>query len=57
MKHAILFLTAVVAAGPALANDPIFGTIEVPEIDAAAGVAAVAALGATVAMLRERFKR
>lgn len=30
---------------------------EVPEIDAAAGVAAVAALGGAVALLRERFKR
>lgn len=29
----------------------------VPEIDATAGVAAVAALAAAVALLRERFKR
>ncbi|WP_172330222.1 hypothetical protein [Mangrovicoccus sp. HB161399] len=55
MKYALLALAAASIAAPALASD--FGDVQVPEIDAAAGVAAVAALGATVAMLRERFKR
>ncbi len=55
MKYALLALAAVVVAAPAMASD--FDLVAVQEIDAAAGVAAVAALGATVAMLRERFKR
>ena len=46
-------------SAPALANAcglPGVVCATVPEIDAAAGVAAVAALGAVVAMVRERFK-
>ncbi|QIE43591.1 VPEID-CTERM sorting domain-containing protein [Meridianimarinicoccus aquatilis] len=43
-----------VVAAYAQAKPP---TPSVPEIDAAAGVAALAAVGAGVALLRERFKR
>ncbi|WP_161555940.1 hypothetical protein [Mangrovicoccus ximenensis] len=48
---------ALVAANPVFAGTAFGGAVQVPEIDAAAGLAGFAALGATVAMLRERFKR
>ncbi|WP_171060530.1 hypothetical protein [Poseidonocella sp. HB161398] len=54
MKSILLGAAALVLAAPAFAAPPM---PTVPEIDATAGVAAVAALGAGVAMLRERFKR
>lgn len=52
----VILSAAVLAAiaVPALAT-PSGGPV--PEIDAGAGVAALAALGASVALLRERFKR
>ncbi len=60
MKYVLLSTAAatlVASATGAFATGTPITPIPVPEIDAAAGVAAVAALGATVAMLRERFKR
>lgn len=53
MKTIAIATFAILAASAASAN----GFAPVPEIDAAAGVAAVAALGGAVAVLRERFKR
>ena len=62
MKTIAFASLAILAAAPALANTNGFPTLPpvgtaVPEIDATAGVAAMAALGASIAMLRERFKR
>ncbi|PWR02542.1 VPEID-CTERM sorting domain-containing protein [Meridianimarinicoccus roseus] len=53
----IAAITVIASASGALASTcpPICPTV--PEIDAAAGVAALAAVGAGVALLRERFKR
>lgn len=56
----IAVAAVAVASQPALANcgGPLQPACDsVPEIDAGAGVAALAALGASVALLRERFKR
>lgn len=56
MTKVIISIAALVASSSAaLAVGDPFATV--PEIDAAAGVAAVAALGGAVAVLRERFKR
>ncbi len=41
----------------ALGTVAAHATVQVPEIDAGAGVAALAALGAGIALLRERVKR
>ncbi len=60
MKYVLLSTAAaalVASATGAFAVGTAPSPLPVPEIDAAAGVAAFAALGATVAMLRERFKR
>lgn len=57
MKTLVLGAIAVSVAVPAFAVSGFVVPVPVPEIDAAAGVAAVAALIAAVAVLRERFKR
>jgi hypothetical protein len=56
MKNTIILSAAVLAASTtgALA---VVAPVVVPEIDAAAGVAALAAVAAGVALMRERFKR
>lgn len=53
MKTTIALLAGVaaLAASPALAL-----AVNAPEIDAGSGIAALAALGASIALLRERFK-
>ena len=60
MKRIFLIATtSLLAAGPALADvcDPSKAICAVPEIDAGAGAAALAALGASVALLWERRRR
>lgn len=55
MKQVVLGTLAALAATPAVA----FGTKgfnNVPEIDAMAGFAAIAVVGAAVALIRERTK-
>jgi hypothetical protein len=54
MKKLLWTLGFAVVATPVLANDIPFA---IPEIDALAGVAALAVVGATVALIRERNKR
>ncbi len=58
MNKIVLFAVAatVLTAGAALAGDATFKPT-VPEIDALAGLSAIAAVGAAVALVRERFKR
>ncbi len=52
----LLAVAAALVATPVLANsDPL--VFAVPEIDALAGVAALAVVGASVALVRERMKR
>lgn len=59
MKSIAFAAFAMVLAAPAFATGGLVVPVPVnaPEIDAAAGVAAVAAVTAAVAVLRERFKR
>ncbi|MEL6316886.1 MAG: hypothetical protein AAFR16_04510 [Pseudomonadota bacterium] len=49
--------TLLVSAQTALAQSKPGAPTVVPEIDALAGVAALAVVGATVALVRERTKR
>lgn len=56
MKTVAIAITAVaVTAAPAFAN--LIPATPVPEIDAMSGGAALAILGAAVALLRERCRR
>lgn len=58
MKTIVLAATSLVAtAGMALAQGGSKPPAVVPEIDALAGVAAIAVVGAAVALIRERSKR
>lgn len=55
MKKVYLAISATLVASPAVANGSgTFGMV--PEIDAMAGFAAVAVVGAAVALIRERSK-
>ena len=60
-KITIAAFTAAVTMLPqsvlAIPSGPTSGKSVVPEIDAMAGVAALAAVGAAVALIRERSKR
>lgn len=56
MQKAIIATIALVSSATAAFAVP-GASIFAPEIDAAAGVAALAALGGAVALVRERFKR
>jgi len=55
-KFVLAAATLVATAGTALAQSKP-GAPAVPEIDALAGVAAIAVVGAAVALIRERSKR
>ena len=56
MKALIASTITLLTAGAAFAQSKP-GSTPVPEIDALAGVAAVAVVGAAVALIRERSKR
>lgn len=61
MKLSALIGAGIITMLPGIALAAVCGDAapceSVPEIDAAAGVAALATLGASVALLRQRFKR
>lgn len=52
MKYGLAVITSVLVAAPAFAI-----TVDVPEIDAGAGTAALAALGASVALIWQRRRK
>ncbi|MEL6522480.1 MAG: hypothetical protein AAFQ66_16050 [Pseudomonadota bacterium] len=59
LVSAAIVLLATSAAVYAQSKGPFGGStpVNVPEITPAAGIAAIAAIGASVALIRERMKR